>query len=207
MEKRFERKALAHMVIAAGRHTTPWVDKKVEEARAYAQSNRVQISSPVEGRVVQLDGRIHVVNLDDKTCSCLVFQENGIPCGHAMTLILATGAQITPYLPEDLSAVIWAQMYEDTLPPVSINDLDTDAEALSLLCDPPVTRVPRGRPKKERVRRQDARNPRGRRDIRDHGGMLPLGAVVAAVPNMVHSRCSTCGEAGHNARRCRRPHQ
>lgn len=92
-------------------------------------------------------------------------------------------------------------MYAAPLPPVDITDL-----AISEICDPPVTRVPRGRPKKERVRREDIRCPRGRRLVRDHG-LLPLGTVVAAVPDPVRHRCGTCGDPGHNARRCRRSHQ
>ncbi|KFZ19702.1 hypothetical protein V501_00552 [Pseudogymnoascus sp. VKM F-4519 (FW-2642)] len=106
------------------------------------------------------------------------------------------------YIPPELTAKRWQEVYLAPLPPVDITGLTVGEP-----CDPPFTRVPRGRPKKERVRREDARAPRGRLETRDHGGLLPLGAVVATVPDPVQHRCGTCGEAGHNARRCRRPHQ
>jgi SWIM zinc finger len=204
MEKRAQRLLIASKALEEGLVTTPWVEGKVEEARTWALANTVQISSPFEGRVVQPNGNIYLVNTTARTCSCRRYQENGIPCGHAMTLILAIGASITPYLLEELSAARWAATYASPLPPIDISGL---AILEDEVCEPPVTRVPRGRPKKERVRREDVRRPRGRRLIRDHGGLLPLGAVVAAVPDSVRSRCSTCGEPGHNARRCRRPHQ
>jgi hypothetical protein len=75
-----------------------------------------------------------------------------------MAMIFATQANILDFLPLQLSAERWAAVYAAPLPPVDITDL-----AISEICDPPVTRVPRGRPKKERVRREDIRCPRGRR--------------------------------------------
>jgi hypothetical protein len=121
-----------------------------------------------------------------------------------MTLIFAIEASIAAHLPEELSVARWVATYATPFPLVDISSLDVlDDE----VCEPLVTCIPRGRPKKERVRREDVRRPRGRRLLRDHGGLLPLGAVVAAVPDSVRSRCSTCGESGHNALRCRRPHQ
>jgi hypothetical protein len=204
MEKRARRLQAASKALAQGLSATPWVEGKVEEARTWALANTVQVSSPIEGRVVQPNGSIHLVNTAARVCSCRRYQENGIPCGHAMTLIFAIGDAIAPYLPEELSVGRWVATYATPLPPVDVSVL---AVLEDEVCEPPMTRIPRGRPKKERVRREDVRRPRGRRLRRDHGGLLPLGAIVAAVPDFVRSRCSTCGEPGHNARRCRRPHQ
>lgn len=192
MEKRAERLGIASLVVEAGGLTTPWVEGKLEEGRALARSNRVQPSSPTEGRVVQPDGRIFLVDLAAGTCSCRRYQENGVPCGHAMSLIFAIGASVGSYLPAVLSAAQWAATYTTPLVPIDISSLETLADEI---CEPPVTRVPRGRPKKERVRREDMRCPRGRRLLRERG--------VEAVWH----RCGTCGEASHNARTCRRPHQ
>lgn len=201
MAKRSRRLLAAQRALANGASITPWVEAQVEAQRLYAQANTVQISSPTSARVVEPNNQVHIVDLRVGTCTCRRFQANGIPCGHAMAFILRIGNQLTPYLPPILSAANWAATYAVPLPPMDITDLQ-----IGEACHPPVTRVPRGRPKKERVSREDARRPRGRRHLRDHGGMLPLGAVVAVVPDLVRHRCSTCGDPGHNARRCRRPH-
>ena len=186
MEKRGQRLLAATSAISEGRSTTPFVDARIEEGRELARSNRVQISSPTTGRVVQPDGTIHLVDTAAGTCSCRRYQCNGIPCGHAMTLIFAGGGQLAPFLPVTMSAAQWAAAYVVPLTPIDISELEVNAQDP---CDPPITRVPRGRPRKERIRREDCRRPR-RRD-----------------PLVVRSRCGTCGEAGHNARRCRQPHQ
>ena len=203
MEKRADRLAAALLAAEEGRLTTPFVEGKLMEGRKWAQSNSVQPSSPTVGRVVQPNGTIYLVDLAAGTCTCRRYQANGIPCGHAMSLIFANGGTLTGYLPANMSAAQWAATYRVPMAPIDVSAVVLDPRDI---CDPPITRVPRGRPKKERVRREDARRPRGRREFRDHGGMLPLGAVVATVPDSARSRCSTCGEPGHNARRCRRPH-
>jgi hypothetical protein len=201
MEKRSVRLQAATLALKEGCLSTPWVDKQLEIARQWAGSNSVQVSSLFEGRVAQPNGMIYLVNLATRSCSCRQFQNHGVPCGHAMALIFAVQANILDYVPPELTAERWKDVYSAPLPPINITELATTES-----CDPPITRVPRGRPKKERVRREDVRCPRGRRLTRDHGGLLPLGAVVATVPDVVRHRCGTCGEPGHNARRCRRPH-
>ncbi|OAF62147.1 hypothetical protein VC83_01439 [Pseudogymnoascus destructans] len=107
------------------------------------------------------------------------------------------GSQLTPDLPcnwAELSAVCWQRQLILPLPTISVEGLFIDPNASGGVCDPPVTRIPRGRPRKERVQREDARHPRGRQARRDHGGLLPLGAVIAAVPDLVRTRCGTCGD-------------
>jgi len=71
----------------------------------------------------------------------------------------------------------YIEVYEQNLPPISLADMDIQDGDQSTA---PLTRVQKGRPRKQRVRAGEAR-------IRN-------------------STCGTCGEAGHNARSCRRPH-
>ena len=54
------------------------------------------------------------------------------------------------------------------------------------LCHPPVTRIPRGRLKKERFRKEEARRPRRRAG----GEYKGLGMPSFVAPG----RCGTCGE-------------
>ena len=69
-------------------------------------------------------------------------------------------------------------------PPLAPNEPEIQA---------PLTRSPRGRPRKERYRR-DARGQRGPQRARD------------AQAGESQQRCSTCQGVGHNARTCRNPH-
>jgi len=104
MAQRAERSLLAVEAIAKGQWP-PLITGLVEEGRNWARCNGLQMSSPTEARVVQPDGRIYLVDLTARTCSCRRYQENGVPCGHAMTLIFQQGSQLTPFLPTELSAV------------------------------------------------------------------------------------------------------
>jgi hypothetical protein len=198
MAARGERLAAANKLLAAGHNTTPFVDGVVSEGRGWAQGNICQVSSPSEARVIQPDGRIFLVDLAGRTCSCRKYQANGIPCGHAMALIFARGDQISPYLPNAFSAAQWAAQFEAPMPPVDVSELEVIENDP---CEPPITRVPRGRPKKERFRKEAAR-----RRVRRAGEIGIEVHGLEPLPPTPSSRCRTCGETGHNARTCRRPH-
>lgn len=69
-------------------------------------------------------------------------------------------------------------------------------------CWAPVTRIPRGRPKKEMIRAGNVRGPQGLRQ--ENIGIEENGAVLQ---HRSHNACGTCGEQdGHNAGTCRKPH-
>ena len=155
----------------------------------------MQLSSPNEGRVVQTDGAVHMVNLRVGTCSCGRYQRNGVPCGHAMACLFRQGLSLDTFLPASLSIETWIATYEAPLPPIHITGLRPQEEEP---CNPPLTRVPRGRPKKKREERATYRASRAlhREDLRVTG---------APLASFAH-RCGTCGEAGHNTTTCRRPH-
>lgn len=75
-----------------------------------------------------------------------------------MSMIFFSSGDLTPYLPPILSTTQWAAAYRVLLPPIDVSGLTIN---LRNICDPLVIRIPSGRPKKERVRREDARRPRG----------------------------------------------
>jgi len=61
-------------------------------------------------------------------------------------------------MPESLSILTWKKTYTSNFPLIDISDLTK----LPLSeCHPPLTRVPRGRPKKERFRKDKIRGLRG----------------------------------------------
>jgi SWIM zinc finger len=145
------------------------------------------------------------VNTATAWCSCGRYQQDGVPCSHAMAFVFSQGESLERYLPASLSIATWAAQYESPLPPIDISglkpaydDVDDNADAISI-CNPPYTRVPRGRPRKKRMDKATFRASRGV----GAGDMLE-GDPGARERRAVH--CSMCGEAGHYAITCRIPH-
>jgi hypothetical protein len=127
---------------------TLWARGKLQEHRLLARTNTVVMRSPLQGLVKQVNNNVYTIDLETKECSCKGFQENGIPCGHAITAIFAyPGRDLIPFMLEILSIATWKRTYSDNFPLIKYH--------------PPITRVPRGRPKKERYRKEDIRGPRG----------------------------------------------
>lgn len=148
----------------------------------------------------QINNNVYLVDLSTKTCSYTVFQENGIPCGYAITTIFARpDRDLFLYMPDILTVATWKKTYSSNFPLIDISEL----QQLPLSeCYLPLTRVPRGRPKKERYRKEGIRGPRGE-----------AAAVALVEPARegddevwVLYHCSTCGGRGHFSSTCRRQH-
>ena len=73
---------------AGGQLLTKFCLRLVGESRIWARQNVAQMATNVNGRVTQPDGLVWIVNLDLGTCTCGKYQENSVPCGHAMTCIM-----------------------------------------------------------------------------------------------------------------------
>jgi hypothetical protein len=74
-----------------------------------------------------------------------------------------------------------------------------EGEGFERACNPPLTRVPRGRPRKQRLDKGNYRATRGvgAADLVDQGdGQRGKRTVI----------CGTCGEEGHYYTTCRRAH-
>jgi len=85
---------------------TSWAWGKLQEQRLLARTNTVVMRSDIEGLVWELNDNVYTVNLADKTCSCTGFQENGIPCSHAITTIFTcTGRDLAPYILEYIVSI------------------------------------------------------------------------------------------------------
>jgi hypothetical protein len=197
MDTRFKRLELATNTHEAERWT-PWARGKLQEHRLLARTNTIVMRSELEGLVKQLNGNVYTVDLETMECSYKGFQENGIPCRHAITAIFARpGRDLVPFMPEILSVATWKRTYSDNFPLIDISELQS-----SLDCHPPLTRVPRGRPKKERYKKEDIRGPRGQEAARQLEEPAGDGDDEVWVPY----HCSTCGGKGHFANTCKRPH-
>jgi hypothetical protein len=127
--------------------------------RVYARTNTIVMRLDTQGLVRQLNDNVYTVDLEAKIYSCIVFQENSIPYSYAITTIFARpNRNLTSYIPELLSILTWKKTYTSNFPLIDISDL---IKLPLSECYPPLTRVPRGRPKKERFRKDKIRGPRG----------------------------------------------
>ena len=140
----------------------------------------------------------YIVNLAEQTCTCLVWQSSGYPCGHAISILLQQKEDPQRYVKPFFTIAAYKKTYEQPLlpldlgnvngdavhspPTVSDSDNDNDSEAgdsdaTDVL--PPSTRHPPGRPRKHRIRGQYEERPK-------------------------HAfKCSRCNATGHSRRTCR----
>jgi hypothetical protein len=75
-------------------------------------------------------------------------------------------------MPEKLSIDTWKKTYLSNFPLIDVSDL---TQLPPSDCHPPLTRVPRGRPKKERFRKDNIRGPKG--EAAAHAMAEPAGDV------------------------------
>jgi SWIM zinc finger len=84
----------------------------------------VVMRSEVEALVRQVNDNVYTVNIELGTCSCTIFQENGIPCGHGISTIFAQpGRDLHPYMPEILIISTWKKTYSLNFPLIDISEL------------------------------------------------------------------------------------
>ena len=130
-----------------------------------------------------------------------------MPCSYAMAFIYFKNESLDAYLLDALKMDTQIAAYRKAMPPISIaglkpaihNDADSDDEGLGQTCNPPMTRVPRGRPRKTRMDKANYRATRGvgAADLLDNSdGQREKRTVL----------CGTCGEEGHYSTTCRRAH-
>ena len=127
MDRRFNRFVRAQSLDSNHRLTQHGQNLLLESLQ-FAEGNQVTMSSlnPISGRVRQPNRRIHIVNVTEKTCTCRRYQDNEVPCGHAMSIILRLPVgQNAPinYMPEYLYRTSWLEGYRVNLPPVNIEEV------------------------------------------------------------------------------------
>lgn len=205
MVQRMDRLEAANQAAAKKEQWTSVVTAALNESKKWTHTNHIQRSTPQEARVVQQDGVIRIVDLVKGTCTCQRYQVNGIPCGHALKAIYATkDLRVTDFLPDILSVARQQAIYAAPIPVIDIVDLKPlDEEE----CNPPKTRIPRGRPKRKREERATYRASRGLR--KDNVEVTEAGEAVIGPEGSTQRRkntCKTCGQTGHNTRTCKTPH-
>ncbi|KAI9673780.1 MAG: hypothetical protein M1829_004017 [Trizodia sp. TS-e1964] len=90
-----------------------------------ARYNSVNLGNreKMEGRVVQNDGRIFIVNISERHCSCLQFFEYNLPCGHAIALIYKLGIAIHEVIIQTYWVGLYQCSYYGNVSPIDIEKL------------------------------------------------------------------------------------
>ena len=176
---------------------TPYTATLIQEEQQFARTFTTQLTTSLLGQALDSSGGVFRVDLVERTCSCPYYRHYTLPCRHAMACIYAGGSQLNEFIPEAWSIETWKATYAETMDLVDISGLQGPAPGE---CHPPNTRVPRGRPRKNRFHKKDNR---GAEDL-SLADLAPGATPPGPVRRYYH--CSTCGQPGHSAVRCRKPH-
>jgi hypothetical protein len=150
---------------------TDYVKAEMEKEREHSRRFTTAPSDEFIGLVFPPEGASFIANWIEGTCTCLAFQDRGFPCRHAFAMARNTNLSSLDKVNAVYSLANYRATYSQSLPPIQVENLP-----MSDLCLPPATLRPRGRPRKNRIRRD-------RRGTRTY-------------------RCGRCGKQGHTRKRC-----
>lgn len=126
-----------------------------------------------------------VVSLDNRTCSCRVWDITRIPCVHAVSAIMYLRRDPASFAHEYYTVKMYLEAYNYGLEPLRGKTMWPQAEGYPVL-PPPIKKMP-GRPKKKR-RDPDERNPKNPNKLSKTGVVMT---------------CRRCMQVGHNVRTCK----
>jgi hypothetical protein len=173
----------------------------IREEQQLARTFITQLTILLLEQVLDNFGGVFRMDLTERTCSCPYFRHYTLPCRHAMACIYAGGGQLNEFIPGAWLIETWKAIYAETMDLMDISGLQEAIPGAATgeyhLLN---TRVPRGRPRKNRFYKKDNRGAEGL--------VLADLAPGATPPEPIHRNyyCSTCKQPGHNAIRCRKPH-
>lgn len=158
---------------------TPTNEEKLQKEIGLAQTLQV---SPPEGSLFQVNGgdsSVNIVDIDQCDCDCKIWRLTGLPCSHAVAVIMCIEKSPYEYCSRYLTVESHRLMYAESIQPVPNMDrmmLEEPVEGLVAVTPPPTRRTP-GRPKMKRVE--------------------PLDMIKRQL------QCSKCKGLGHNKKTCK----
>ncbi|XP_009134940.1 uncharacterized protein LOC103859191 [Brassica rapa] len=158
---------------------TPSNEEKLQKEMALAHTLQV---SPPEGSLFQVNGgdsSINIVDIDQCDCDCKIWRLTGLPCSHAVAVIMCIEKSPYEYCSRYLTVESHRLMYAESIHPVPNMDrmmMEEAVEGLVAVTPPPTRRTP-GRPKMKRVE--------------------PLDMIKRQL------QCSKCKGLGHNKKTCK----
>ncbi|XP_062088748.1 uncharacterized protein LOC133795308 [Humulus lupulus] len=133
----------------------------------------------IEYQVRDQKGINFTVNIHNRTCTCNRFQEDEIPCGHAVAVIAKRNLSVYDYCAKFYRTETLKALYQENVHPLPHKDEWNLPQHLDIIVLPPNATIPAGRPRKKRIR------SRGE--------------------NKVIITCEKCAQPGHNRKTCRNP--
>ena len=121
----------------------------------------------------------YMVNIHERSCSCKRFDEDMVPCSHALAVIAKRRLKCYDYCSKYYKTETMRATYEQTVHPLPNQSEWHLPENLDILVLPPKSRKPTGRPRKKRIK--------------------------SHLEPTVNTKCRRCGQTGHNRRTCRNP--
>ncbi|KAK8649246.1 hypothetical protein V6N13_129979 [Hibiscus sabdariffa] len=158
------------------------IEKKLEEHKKLSSSCHV-IWNGAEGYEVVHGDDTFVVDVREWTCTCRVWDLIGIPCPHAVCVILYREEPLNQYVIGLYKKQKYQELYSVVLPTVASEQFWKDSGMGKI--DPPLHRKMPGRPKHKRIREEG--EVRGRTKLRKLGSKLS---------------CRLCGGIGHDVITC-----
>ncbi|KAL3512986.1 hypothetical protein ACH5RR_025703 [Cinchona calisaya] len=157
---------------------TPSIERKLLEDKLKAHSLKVLFSSDILAEVH--DDCTHVVNIENRECTCLQWKEDGLPCRHAIAVLNCRGKSVYDYCPKHFTVESFRSTYSASIHPIPdigkpVDKEEADSDSVQVL--PPNPPKLTTQQKKE-LARMEALN---RRTV----------------------TCTRCKEPGHNKASCK----
>ncbi|XP_062080024.1 uncharacterized protein LOC133784765 [Humulus lupulus] len=133
----------------------------------------------IEYKVRDQKGINFTVNIHNRTCTYNRFQEDEIPCGHAVAVIAKRNLSVYDYCAKFYRTEMLKALYQENVHPLPHKDEWNLPQDLDITVLPPNAIIPTGRPRKKRIR------SRGEHKV-----------IIT---------CGKCAQPGHNRKTCRNP--
>ena len=145
----------------------------------YSGNNQFEVKNGPHG---------YVVDLNEKTCSCRLWELNGIPCPHSVSAIYYMKDDPDKYVSDWYKVERIQKSYGFYMKPLNGEKMWKKQPYDKM--DPPENRRMPGRPKKQRHRESHEADRRNSSEISRRGRQM---------------KCGKCGQYGHNKKTCKGP--
>ena len=166
----------------------PYAERQLCEAIEQAHSHKVLKGSDAEFELLCQGSIRHIVDIRTRCCSCHGWQLCGLPCSHAVAVLLSCRQNVHRFTESCFTVANYCKAYSQTIHPIPDTAMwktmlegseNEGGEAIEVVINPPKSLRPPGKPRK------------GRAPAHDSGGR---------VKRVVH--CSRCNQTGHFRTTC-----
>ncbi|KAH9723843.1 SWIM-type domain-containing protein [Citrus sinensis] len=152
----------------------PTVRRKLIVSRQEGRYVRVLMASEYEFEVMDENNKIFIVNMQNKTCDCGVYQICGIPCKHIIPCIALRHEDAADYVDKKLTVEAYLATYANIIHPLPYQSTWAVVEGLKIL--PPYVKIRAGRPKI--VRKRKPGEEQGKRKTKQNVAVVQFSAII-----------------------------